>query len=57
MEALKPGNHIVGPAIVESASTTFVVPDGFETRLDQHRLFHLKETGSKNTSHLKTTSS
>ena len=57
MEALKPGNRIVGPAIIESASTTFVVPDGFETRLDQHRLFHLKETGSKNTSHLKTTNS
>jgi hypothetical protein len=34
-----------------------VVPDGFETRLDQHRLFHLKATGSKNTSHLKTTNS
>jgi acetone carboxylase beta subunit len=29
MEALKPGNRIVGPAIIESASTTFVVPDGF----------------------------
>jgi acetone carboxylase beta subunit len=57
MEALKPGNRIVGPAIIESASTTFVVPDGFETRLDKHRLFHLKETGSKNTSHLNATSS
>jgi acetone carboxylase beta subunit len=44
METLKPGNHITGPAIIESASTTFVVPDGFETTLDQHRLFHLKET-------------
>jgi len=44
MESLQPGNHIVGPAIIESASTTFVVPDGFETWLDKHRLFHLKET-------------
>jgi acetone carboxylase beta subunit len=44
MEDLKAGNHIVGPAIIESAATTFVVPDGFETRLDKHRLFHLKET-------------
>ena len=43
MEALKPGNHIVGPAIIESDATTFVVPDGFETRLDKHRLFHLAE--------------
>lgn len=43
MEALRPGNRIVGPAIIESDATTFVVPDGFETFLDAHRLFHLKE--------------
>ncbi|WP_434362637.1 hydantoinase/oxoprolinase family protein [Parasalinivibrio latis] len=42
MEALKPGNRITGPAIIESDATTFVVPDGFETFLDKHRLFHLK---------------
>lgn len=43
MEALKAGNHVVGPAIVESPSTTFIVPFGFETYCDAHRLFHLKE--------------
>ena len=43
MEKLKAGNHIVGPAIIESSMTTFVVPDGFETYLDAHSLFHLKE--------------
>lgn len=43
MEALLPGNRIAGPAIIESDATTFVVPDGFETWLDGHRLFHLKE--------------
>ncbi len=43
METLRPGNRIVGPAIIESDATTFVVPDGFETFLDGHRLFHLKE--------------
>uniref|UniRef100_E6PKS8 Acetone carboxylase beta subunit n=1 Tax=mine drainage metagenome TaxID=410659 RepID=E6PKS8_9ZZZZ len=43
MESLKPGNRVVGPAIIESDATTFVVPDGFESRLDKHRLFHLKE--------------
>jgi acetone carboxylase beta subunit len=43
MEALKPGNTIVGPAIVESDATTFVVPKGFATTLDKHRLFHLRE--------------
>jgi acetone carboxylase, beta subunit len=43
MEALQPGNRVAGPAIIESDATTFVVPDGFETFLDGHRLFHLKE--------------
>ena len=43
METLLPGNRITGPAIIESDATTFVVPGGFETWLDQHRLFHLKE--------------
>ncbi len=43
MEALLAGNEITGPAIIESASTTFVVPDGFATTLDKHRLFHLRE--------------
>jgi len=43
MEAMKAGNHVVGPAIVESPSTTFIVPFGFETYCDAHRLFHLKE--------------
>lgn len=48
MEALMPGNHIIGPAIIESDATTFVVPEGFETSLDTHRLFHLKEVKGGN---------
>ncbi|HJV95674.1 MAG TPA: hydantoinase/oxoprolinase family protein, partial [Albitalea sp.] len=47
MEALKPGNTITGPAIVESDATTFVVPKGFSTTLDKHRLFHLREVNAK----------
>lgn len=43
METLLPGNRITGPAVIRSDATTFVVPDGFETWLDGHRLFHLKE--------------
>lgn len=43
MEDLMAGNYIAGPAIIESPATTFVVPEGFETYLDKHRLFHLKE--------------
>ncbi|KAB0584944.1 hydantoinase/oxoprolinase family protein [Ideonella dechloratans] len=45
MEALKAGNEIFGPAIIESDATTFVVPKGFATTLDKHRLFHLREVG------------
>jgi acetone carboxylase beta subunit len=43
MEALRPGNEIIGPAIIESDATTFVLPEGFATYVDKHRLFHLKE--------------
>lgn len=43
MERLRPGNVVTGPAIIESDATTFVVPDGFETYLDGHRLFHLRQ--------------
>ncbi|MDD2877674.1 MAG: hydantoinase/oxoprolinase family protein [Acidiphilium sp.] len=43
MERLLPGNVVTGPAIIESDATTFVVPDGFETFLDGHRLFHLRQ--------------
>lgn len=49
MEALKPGNEIFGPAVIESDATTFVVPSGFATTLDKHRLFHLRETTKKST--------
>ena len=43
MEKLKAGNKIDAFSIIESTATTFVVPKGFETYLDQHRIFHLKE--------------
>lgn len=43
MEKLQPGNKIYGPAVVESDSTTLVVPGGFSTMLDKHKLFHLRE--------------
>jgi acetone carboxylase beta subunit len=39
---LAAGNLVRGPAILESPATTFVVPDGYETYLDAHRLFHLR---------------
>ena len=43
MESLNPGNRITGPAVIESDATTYVVPTGFETWMDGHRLFHLIE--------------
>ncbi len=43
MEKLLPGNKIGAFSILESPATTFVIPPGFETYLDKHRIFHLKE--------------
>lgn len=43
MEKLQAGNEVEGPAIIESDATTFIVPPGFSTRLDPHRLFHLRQ--------------
>ena len=43
MEKLNPGNRIGAFSILESPATTFVIPPGFETYLDEHRIFHLKE--------------
>lgn len=42
MDSLRAGNEIQGPAIIEAPATTFVVPPGWITTLDGHRLFHLK---------------
>lgn len=47
MEALQAGNHVTGPAVIESPATTFVLPRGFETTLDKHRIFHLQESTSE----------
>lgn len=47
MEALRAGNHVVGPAVIEAPATTFVLPRGFETTLDKHRIFHLQESTSE----------
>jgi N-methylhydantoinase A/acetone carboxylase beta subunit len=46
MGLLKPGNVIEGPSIIEAPAATFVVPPGFRTRLDSHRIFLLEEVKS-----------
>lgn len=43
MEKLLPGNKLGAFSIIESTATTLVVPIGFETYLDENRIFHLKE--------------
>lgn len=45
MAELQAGNVVRGPAIIEDPATTFAVPNGFETRLDTNRIFHVTETG------------
>jgi N-methylhydantoinase A/acetone carboxylase beta subunit len=46
MEKLLPGNQLDGISVIESPSTTLVVPMGYEATLDEHRIFHLKEVHS-----------
>ncbi len=41
MTQCRAGNVIHGLAIVESPSTTLVIPEGYEARLDRHLVFHL----------------
>ncbi len=42
MGLLKAGNTIKGLSIIESPSTTFVVPPGASAYLNEHLIFHLK---------------
>ena len=41
LRSLQPGNELTGPAVLEGAATTFVLPPGYETYLDEHRVHHL----------------
>ncbi len=43
MEKLHPGVRLSAVSVVESPATTLVIPPGFEARLDEHYIFHLKE--------------
>ncbi|MCL5971538.1 MAG: hydantoinase/oxoprolinase family protein [Firmicutes bacterium] len=46
MSRCRAGNVIRGWSIVESPSTTLVIPAGYEGRLDRHLVFHLCPTES-----------
>ncbi|HEY1273770.1 MAG TPA: hydantoinase/oxoprolinase family protein [Thermoleophilaceae bacterium] len=41
LEAVGAGQSIDGPAVLESAATTFTIPPGRRAELDQHQIFHL----------------
>ena len=41
LEAVAPEQTIEGPAVLESAATTFTIPPGRRATLDRHRIFHL----------------
>jgi len=41
MEGLRSGNRIRGPAVVESPSTTLIIPPGREVTLNEHKVFHM----------------
>jgi acetone carboxylase beta subunit len=42
MDLLVPGNRVKGPAIIEATNTTYVVPPGRETHLDEHAIWWLQ---------------
>jgi acetone carboxylase beta subunit len=44
LEGIGAGQSVEGPAVLESPSTTFVVPPGRSARLDEHQIFHLSGT-------------
>jgi N-methylhydantoinase A len=43
MDLLKPGNEIIGLAIIESPATTLFVPQGKKIRVDEYRFLWLEE--------------
>jgi acetone carboxylase beta subunit len=47
MEALRSGNRVFGPAVIESPSTTLMIPPGRAVTLDEHRIFHMTTTGAE----------
>jgi acetone carboxylase beta subunit len=45
LEKIRAGHVVEGPAIVESPSSTMVVPPNRLARLDQYRIFHMSANG------------
>ena len=43
MREIRPGNRVLGPAVVEAPATTILVPPGYEAPLDENRIYHLQE--------------
>ncbi|MBS1843298.1 MAG: hydantoinase/oxoprolinase family protein [Actinobacteria bacterium] len=43
LDDIKPGQTIVGPAVIEAAATTFPIPPKRQARLNRHDLFELQE--------------
>jgi len=51
LEAVKAGNAIHGPAIVEHSATTFAIPPGRRAELDGHHIFHLTDMEDTSNGH------
>ena len=47
MEQLRPGNRIVGPALIESEHTTVVLPPGTVYTVDQYMNGLIEKVGSQ----------
>ena len=47
MDELRPGNEIVGLAVIEAPNTTLFVPAGWRARLDEYEIFWLEKGGDR----------
>jgi N-methylhydantoinase A/oxoprolinase/acetone carboxylase beta subunit len=52
MDLVQPGNLVEGMAIIEAPATTFVIPPGYSTYLDRHRVFWLIPPGGDKWKHI-----
>jgi len=46
MDEIRPGNEVIGVAIIEAPNTTLFVPPGWRVRLDEHKIFWMDQGGN-----------
>ncbi|RMD82528.1 MAG: hypothetical protein D6815_08990, partial [Candidatus Dadabacteria bacterium] len=47
MDELRPGNVIKGLAVVEAPNTTLFIPEGWQARIDEYKIYWLSQGGER----------